>query len=250
MCSSSTAISIPDGSAVPSTTNGTDFGSADITSGTVTHTFHIYNTGTANLNLTGTPRVEFTGANRADFSIPTQPDSPISSGGYVQFQAVFNPTAEGLRTATINIASNDPDESSYDFAIQGRGTSLGNIPAAFFSSNSYTVHENAGSVSIRLATLTCPPMAPCGYILIKGMVQPMDGTMLGPTGMPTFIHLEKPTWISACRSSMISRVEGDEHFFVWLGDPISCTITTPNIAEVIILDDDGTGTPGDRLAVR
>ncbi|MCI0538062.1 MAG: choice-of-anchor D domain-containing protein, partial [Verrucomicrobiales bacterium] len=117
------AVSIGDGDATPSVSDGTDFGSADISTGSVNHTFTILNTGSASLNLNGSPRVQLGGANPADFSVTVQPSGPVAAtSGTTTFTVNFNPSATGLRTATISIANDDANENPYDFAIQGTGT--------------------------------------------------------------------------------------------------------------------------------
>jgi len=109
---------ITDGSTSPSATNGTDFGNVTV-GGNVTHTFTIYNTGSAKLDITGITK---TGTNESDFSIGSlTPASPILSGGSATFTVTFAPTATGARTATIHIANNDSDEGDYDFVVQGGG---------------------------------------------------------------------------------------------------------------------------------
>ena len=65
-------MTIADGDTTPSTADGTDFGSTDVASGTVTESFTILNTGTSILHLTGSPLVQLSGTNAADFSV-TQP---------------------------------------------------------------------------------------------------------------------------------------------------------------------------------
>jgi len=116
-------VSIAAGDSSPSTTDDTDFGTADITTGTVDHTFTIRNTGNANLNLTATPKVSISGTHAADFSVTVQPTTPVASGGgTTTFTVRFDPSATGVRTATISIANNDSDENPYDFALQGTGT--------------------------------------------------------------------------------------------------------------------------------
>ncbi|MCG3119986.1 MAG: hypothetical protein ALAOOOJD_02548 [bacterium] len=111
----------------PSTTDDTDFGSADISTGSVDHIFTIINTGVAALNLTGTPKVQITGSHAADFSVTVDPTSPVAgNGGQTTFTVHFNPSAIGLRSAAISISNDDPNENPYDFAIQGTGT----VPAA------------------------------------------------------------------------------------------------------------------------
>lgn len=120
--------SIADGDTTPSTADDTDFGSADVTTGVVEHTFAIRNTGTASLNLPGTPRVLISGAHAGDFAVSVQPTSPVASGGgTTTFTVRFDPGAVGLRTATISIANNDADENPYDFMVQGTGIMSGDI---------------------------------------------------------------------------------------------------------------------------
>ena len=113
---------IANGSTTPSTTDGTDFGSAAATTGLSSRSFTIENTGTAALNLTGSPRVALSGANASDFSVTVQPASPVAASGSTTFFVNFVPTATGLRTATVTIANDDVDETSFTFAVQGTGT--------------------------------------------------------------------------------------------------------------------------------
>ena len=115
-------ISIADGDNTPGAADDTDFGNADISSGTVSHIFTIVNAGGLNLNLTGSPKVLISGANAADFTVTAQPTSPVSGGGTTTFTIAFDPSAVGLRTATVSIANDDANENPYDFSIQGTGT--------------------------------------------------------------------------------------------------------------------------------
>jgi alpha-tubulin suppressor-like RCC1 family protein len=126
-------VSIPDGSTTPGPANHTDFGSVAVGSGTVTRTFTIRNTGTLPLNLTGTPRVAVGGTHAADFTVTQQPSSPVGPGASTSFQVTFAPGALWLRTATLGIANDDPNENSYDFAVQGAGTGGGTLAATFNS---------------------------------------------------------------------------------------------------------------------
>lgn len=112
---------IADGDTTPSTADGTEFGSALAGGGSVAHTFTISNTGNAFLTLTGSPIVAISGADAADFTVTAMPASSINAEGSTTFQITFAPSAMGLRTATVTIVNNDPDENPYDFAIQGTG---------------------------------------------------------------------------------------------------------------------------------
>ena len=115
---------IVSGDVTPSLTDHTDFGSVNVTSGFVNRVFTIRNTGNGVLNLTGaSPYVTITGANASDFTvIPTFPNNTINGSSSTTFTIQFDPTALGARNATVTVANNDSNESSYTFAITGNGT--------------------------------------------------------------------------------------------------------------------------------
>ena len=106
----------------PIVTNDTDFGNIDITVGTNPNTFTIQNTGTGPLALTGGPLVVIAGTNPGDFTVTANPTSPVAASGSTTFTITFNPSATGLRTATVSVANDDSDEDPYTFNIQGTGT--------------------------------------------------------------------------------------------------------------------------------
>lgn len=115
-------ISIADGDATPSFTDHTDFDSTGINGDTFERTFTIVNTGSGTLNLTDNPHVAIGGAHAANFTVTVDAASTVPSGGYMTtFTVQFDPSAPGLRSATISIANDDTDENPYNFAIQGTG---------------------------------------------------------------------------------------------------------------------------------
>ena len=109
-------VEIVDGDSTPAVADDTDFGVGTTPGGTVVRTFTISNTGKENLTL-GT--VTLAGAHPSDYSVTTAPDSTLSPGASTSLVITFAPSAAGVRTATVSIPSNDLDESTYDFAIQG-----------------------------------------------------------------------------------------------------------------------------------
>ena len=125
------AITILDGDNTPTPLDGTNFGSTNVTGGTIVNTFTIQNSGSINLNLTGgAPYVAIGGPNAADFSVTAVPNNVIGSGGNTTFNITFDPSALGVRTAIISIANNDSDEDPYRFTIQGSGaTAPGGVTA-------------------------------------------------------------------------------------------------------------------------
>lgn len=111
------------GATIISGTGLLDFGLQDAGNGSRTLTVDVKNNGMTGLQLTGTPRVAISGAHAAEFSVTTQPLESVSPSSSSSFTIAFDPAAVGLRTATVSIASNDPDENPYNFTIQGFGTS-------------------------------------------------------------------------------------------------------------------------------
>lgn len=118
------AISIADGDTTPVLADNTDFGNVNVDSGTVSKTFTFQNTGTDTLTLTGTPRVAVTGTSAADFTVTSAPAGTVAPGNSTTFSVAFNPNGTGLRSAEISILNSDWDESPYNFAIQGVGTTI------------------------------------------------------------------------------------------------------------------------------
>jgi uncharacterized delta-60 repeat protein len=113
---------ILDGDATPAPEDFTDFGSTTLAGGTVKRTFTISNLGSVALNLTGAPNpVIVGGASAADFTVTALPASPVAPASPTTFEVTFDPSGAGLRTATLSIDNNDPDENPYNFTIQGTG---------------------------------------------------------------------------------------------------------------------------------
>jgi hypothetical protein len=138
-------ISILDGDTTPSQADFTDFGSTDIVGGSVSRTFTIYNLGDGNLTLTGSPnKVYVFGTNSSDFTVTAQPTTPIVPGGSTTFNVAFDPSAAGLRTATLNIYSDDSNENPYNFAIQGTGMDYSKKDITAFN---FTNPAATGSIS-------------------------------------------------------------------------------------------------------
>ncbi|WP_299526967.1 choice-of-anchor D domain-containing protein [Winogradskyella sp.] len=114
---------IEDGDSTPSLTDHTDFGEIFIGSGSNTRVFTIENLGASStLNLTGTsPYVEISGTHADDFTLSVVPSNTVEGLSSTTFSVTFNPSAEGVRTASISIANSDTDENPYNFSIQGSG---------------------------------------------------------------------------------------------------------------------------------
>jgi hypothetical protein len=113
------AFTILDGDMTPGTANNTDFGSTTLGTA-VNRSFRIINHGYGKLVVSN---ITFTAT--ADFSVISGriPDT-LRVGDTATIVVRFAPSAVGTRPAQINIFSNDADEATYDFAIQGTGLGL------------------------------------------------------------------------------------------------------------------------------
>lgn len=109
---------IADGSTIPQGTNNTQFTTTAVGS-SQPKSFRIENVGNAGLIVSG---VSIVGLHPGDFSLSAMTfPLNIAVGAHVDFTITFSPTVGGLRSATVNINSNDSDEALYDFAIEGTG---------------------------------------------------------------------------------------------------------------------------------
>jgi len=114
------ALTIADGNASISTTDNTDFGST-LANTSITKTFLVQNTGTGTLTISG---MVLSGANASAFSFVTPPTFPLVLAGNASqtFTVTFMPTtAPSTNVASVVITSDDTDESTYNFMIEGKG---------------------------------------------------------------------------------------------------------------------------------
>ncbi|HEX3100627.1 MAG TPA: choice-of-anchor D domain-containing protein, partial [Pyrinomonadaceae bacterium] len=136
-------FTIVDGDTSPSLADQTDFGSTALTGGTVVRTFTIENAGSAGLIILN-PTIS--GTNAADFTVTANPISLVLPGASTTFQVTFDPSVTGLRTATVNIANNDPDENPYNFAIQGTGVAPFSGTVSVGTGQTYTNLTNSDGI--------------------------------------------------------------------------------------------------------
>lgn len=145
--------SIVSGDATPSTSDDTDFGSVLVTSGTISRSFTIQNSGKGPLYLTGSPKVAISGTNASDFTVTTQPVSPIAAtSGTTTFTVLFDPSTTGARTATLSIINDDSDENPYNFNLQGTGYAAPTATSNAASSITTTGATLNGSVNANNAS--------------------------------------------------------------------------------------------------
>jgi hypothetical protein len=116
------SVVISAGDTTASLTDYTDFGAADVSTGTVLRMFKIKNRGGATLTMAGSsPYITFSGIHASDFTCTSIPSSSIAAGDSATFQISFNPSDVGYRSASLSIASNDVEKNPFTFCIRGYG---------------------------------------------------------------------------------------------------------------------------------
>jgi hypothetical protein len=99
----------------PLASNHTDFGKL-AAGGSVTKTFTITNTGTGILTLSANA-VLISGS--TDFTVSTQPPAGnLAPNASTTFEVTFTPTTSGTQTATVSVASNEPN-TPFTFDVHG-----------------------------------------------------------------------------------------------------------------------------------
>jgi FG-GAP repeat/Secretion system C-terminal sorting domain len=111
-------IEIVNGDSTPSFDDHTNFDTTQVTVGTLTRTFEIYNTGSGYLHIDS---LYFEGFHAEDFSfVAPLPDS-IAAGAQTALTISLTPSVVGRRNTVVHIISDDEDESPYTFDIMGAG---------------------------------------------------------------------------------------------------------------------------------
>ncbi|MGL5892366.1 MAG: choice-of-anchor D domain-containing protein, partial [Bacteroidia bacterium] len=111
------SVNIVSGSTTTSAADSTSFGTQSVCAGVITRNFTIQNVGNSTLSLSG--GVTITGVNTAEFTVSSAPATSLAPAASTTFAITFDPSFNGLHTATVNIGSNDCNEATYTFAIDG-----------------------------------------------------------------------------------------------------------------------------------
>ena len=106
---------LTDGATTPSTSDGTDFGAADVTTGVVDQVFQINNIGNAPLSVSSVT------VDSSEFTVIGGGATNIGSDGSSNFTVRFDPTTIAVHNATVTIGNGDADENPFTFAIRGEG---------------------------------------------------------------------------------------------------------------------------------
>ncbi len=106
------------GTTTTSLVNGTDFGALAVTGAVQQQTFIITNYSGSAKSISN---AVLSGPNVSDFTLVTQPAESIGSNGSTSFTVAFDPSAIGVRNATVTFTTNDGVDPTFSFAISGRG---------------------------------------------------------------------------------------------------------------------------------
>ncbi|WP_299112647.1 choice-of-anchor D domain-containing protein [uncultured Winogradskyella sp.] len=243
---------ITDGDTTPTATDDTDFGTVVTAAGTQVNTFTIENTGDASLSLTGSsPYVSVSGTNAADFNVTAIPSPSIASSGSTTFEITFDPSGDGLRTATLTIANDDSDENPYNFNIQGTGytpapeinlqgngntitdgdttpsatddTDFGSVDTISSVANIFTI-QNTGDASLSL-TSSSPYVTISGTNAADFSVTAIPSSSIAASGSTTFEITFAPS-AAGLRTATLSIANNDSNENPYNFD-IQGTGTTP-----------------------
>lgn len=103
-----------------------DFGKVGLGGSVRSTTFYIgINGGNGNstLNLTGNPAIQVSGINADCFSVIQPSTTNTTTGTYItDASIVFSPNSIGIKTATITIPNDSPDNPNFSFTVTGTGS--------------------------------------------------------------------------------------------------------------------------------
>ncbi len=122
-------VLITDGDATPSFSDFTDFGNVGSKK-----TFIIKNPSAFPLLI---DQITFTGTHANQFGLgDIILPAIVAPGSELSFSLIFAPQSAGVKTASVNIATNNCDIKTYDFAIKGEGANI--QTTVFNESGNYT----------------------------------------------------------------------------------------------------------------
>lgn len=204
--------SIPNNSMTPNASNHTSFGAVDVAVGTIVRTFTIDNTaGTGPLVIAAIAPV---GGNNGDFTVGTlTPASPIPAGGTATFTVTFDPSAAGNRTTSIYVFSDDCDEDTYIYAIEGFGGVIPNIaitewlanPSGDESQEEWVELYNHGASAVDIQNWVIKDEdSDSDVITTSSYVIPAGGYLILAKNKTTFENL----WFNGCAQANVIEVAG------------------------------------------
>jgi len=123
-------VSLPIDPYISVSPTSNDFGTIDVGSSSSPRIFTISNAGTAELIIS---TMSIAGSDSDQFALQTGTCTTfapaLSSGESCTVSIIFSPTSEGLKSASLQITSNDPDTPTQDVSLSGTGgTQVADLP--------------------------------------------------------------------------------------------------------------------------
>ncbi len=158
-----TGATVPDITVSPPSYN---FGSVAVGQ-SASQTINIKNDGSANLSVTG---LSLAGSNSAEFGVVGPSSFVLTPGASQNVQVDFTPGSVGSNSASLSIASDDPDEPSVQVSLQGAGALLepdiavtpashnfGSVAVTQSGSQSFVIkNEGTSALNVTSTDLTGP----------------------------------------------------------------------------------------------
>lgn len=222
------AVEQPSGTDLTDGVSTSSFGSVPTGSNT-SLVFTVRNTGVVDLTGLG---ITIDGTNSADFSVTVNPTAPVVPTGSTSFTVRFAPTATGVRTAALHIASNDVDENPFDINLTGTGALLaapeiaveqpvgtnvidggsknfGSIATSATVPLTFTI-KNIGTANLTGLTITKDGADQSMFTVTANPVAPVSG----PAGSTTFTVSFAPTSVGTKNAAIhIASNDADENPF-------------------------------------
>lgn len=225
------------------------FGSINLGAASATETLTINNTGTATLSGLA---VSISGANPGDFTLETPATTFLAPSAGTTFKVAFRPTASGTRTATLQLASNDPDENPFTVTLTGTGVAVPEIVITRADSTelvdgSATIGLGSANLGTSSATQTLTirntGTAPLTGLAISTTGHTADFVVsspaaitLAPGATTSFSIFFRPTAAGARTAALaIANNDADEN-------PFDINLTGTGVAIPVIALEDGSGT--------
>ncbi|NJM08411.1 choice-of-anchor D domain-containing protein [Candidatus Gracilibacteria bacterium] len=119
-------------------------------------TLTIQNTGTAALLISS---ITIGGTDASQFQLSGSAPSSVAAGGSATVNVVFNPTSVGVKGATLNVNSNDPDSPATTVTLRGLGTQVWAVATSLRCSGFWTPTRSRSMLATATRqTMPWPPM--------------------------------------------------------------------------------------------
>ena len=176
-------VSITNGTTTTNGSDGTNFGSLTLGQTQIMHSFNLLDfseqTTSSGSLVTGISisSITLTGANPSDFV--------LSLGTGSVLNVTFKPTLQGLRSAVVNIFSNDPNAPDFTFTVQGT------VPPVDLTATLGNVKYPAGGLVTGSGNITLPVVVHnMGFGTVSGSNTTADITISaqGSSGEPMILR--------------------------------------------------------------